>query len=137
MAIQQLVKLQKNSRIRALEISPSDGKVFLTDYENGNVYYYQGTVPFDAKSPLELVKIFKAPMKGRVIKYWKERNELYIGCAGGKMSVIDIDTYTTGPICKDRFTRLKANIFRFYEIACWRHHPNYFGGERRHHSFCS
>jgi hypothetical protein len=98
--VKQVVKLKKQSRIRALDISPSDGRVFLTDYDLGDVYFYKSSVPMSAETPLELVGIVKGPIKSRVIKYWKERNELYIGCAKGKMSVIDITNFNQGPICK-------------------------------------
>lgn len=57
----QIVKLKKDSRIRALDISPSDGRVFLTDYDLGDVYFYKGTVPFSPDSPLELVAVVKGP----------------------------------------------------------------------------
>lgn len=83
-----------------MDISPSDGRVFLTDYDLGDVYFYKGTVPFTTEEPFKLVSVVKGPPKGRVIKYWKERNELYIGCAKGKMSVIDITNFNQGPICK-------------------------------------
>lgn len=98
--MKQSIKLKKSSKIRALDISPSDGRVFLTDYDLGDVYFYKTTVPMAADAPLELVSIVKGPVKGRVIKYWKDRNELYIGCAKGKMSVIDIENFNQGPICK-------------------------------------
>jgi len=85
--------LKKDNRIRALDISPSDGRVFLLDYDLGDVYFYKGTIPFTCDEPLKLVSVVKGPIKGRVIKYWKERNELYIGCKGGKMSVIDVNNF--------------------------------------------
>jgi hypothetical protein len=74
--------------------------VFLTDYDLGDVYFYKTSLPMTADAPLELVGMVKGPIKGRVIKYWKDRNELYIGCAKGKMSVIDISKFSQGPICK-------------------------------------
>lgn len=70
------------------------------DYDLGDVYFYKGKTPFEAEPPLELVSVTKGPLKGRVIKYWKERNELYIGCAKGVISVFDITNFNQGPICK-------------------------------------
>jgi hypothetical protein len=66
----------------------------------GDVYFYKGSIPFSPDSPLELVSVVKGPLMGRVVKYWKERNELYIGCTDGKLSVIDIGNFTAGSICK-------------------------------------
>jgi hypothetical protein len=64
-----------------LDIYPSDGKVFLSDFDLGEIYQYKSAVPSNAETPLELVSITPGPNKCRVIKYWKKRNELYLGCA--------------------------------------------------------
>ena len=96
----QVIKLKKSSTIRALDICPSDGRIFIADFDLGDEYFYRGNVPFSTDYPLELVSIVKAQPKCRVIKYWEQRNELYLGCAEGRMSVIDINQFNQGPICK-------------------------------------
>ena len=96
----QILKLKRESTIRAFDFDPIDGRIFVIDYDLGDVYFYRTQVPLNPKNPVELVAVVKGPQKARVVKYWRERNELYIGCAEGKMSIIEIAHFNNGPICK-------------------------------------
>lgn len=97
----QIVQIKTQNAIRALDISHKDGRVFLSDFVSGEVYFYKFSLPFDPNTPLKLVSIVQGPKQARVIKYWRQRNELYIGCQHGRMNIIDICKFNKGPICKN------------------------------------
>jgi hypothetical protein len=99
-APKQTIKLKRESRIRGLDISPSDGRVFMADYDMGDIYYYKSSIPMNAETPLELVATTPGPIRCRVIKYWKKRNELYLGCAKGRMTVYELQNFVKGATCK-------------------------------------
>lgn len=86
-----------------MDIYPQEGRIFITDHDNGSVYFYKASVPLSADYPLELVSVVNGPKKSRVIKYWKDRNELYIGSANGRLSVIEISKFDDGVICKNSY----------------------------------
>jgi hypothetical protein len=117
-----VVKLKRECVIRAMDVDSVDGRIFLADFEYGDIYLYKAQVPFSAQSPIELIAVTKGPPKARVIKYWKERNELYIGCADGKMSIIEIANFTKGPICKGDFQSILGH--RLHQAACRGHNKD-------------
>lgn len=96
-----MVKIGKKNPIRGIEVNFKEGKCFVADYETGTVYYYNFETPSKADSPLELINSFKGPEHPRVIKYWPQRDELYIGCAEGRMAVFEMKSLDKGSICKD------------------------------------
>lgn len=83
-----------------MDIDFDGGKAFCADYDTGTIYYYNFMTPCAADSPLELINSFQGPKNPRVIKYWKERDEVYIGCAEGRMAVYELENMNSGSICK-------------------------------------
>jgi len=96
----QVVKIGKKHTIRGLDVDFKAGKCFLADYEDGTIFYYNFMTPTSATTPLEMINSWKGPPKPRVLQYWDERNELYVGCAGGRMSIFEMESVNQGPICK-------------------------------------
>lgn len=117
-----MLKLSTDSKIRAIDICPSEGKIFVANYDLGKITVYKWSVPFSTETTAEIEDEFQGPKSARTMKYWKERNELYIGCAQGKMSVVDLNNTSQGPICKHFFLFTFFNFCRFDQIAYWRHH---------------
>jgi hypothetical protein len=97
----QCIFLKGNPEIRALDINPEDGKVFAAAFESGDIFHYEGLVPFDPKTPLKLVEICAIGQpKTRSLKYWKSRNEVVVGCEMGRFSVYQVPHFQNGPIRK-------------------------------------
>jgi len=110
----QVVKIGKKHTIRGLDVDFKAGKCFLADYEDGTIFYYNFMTPTSATTPLEMINSWKGPPKPRVLQYWDERNELYVGCAGGRMSIFEMESVNQGPICKGFWL-----IFRFDSTTRW------------------
>jgi hypothetical protein len=93
--------LKGNPEIRALDICPEDGKIFVAAFESGEIFHYEGMVPFDPKTPLKLIEIvIIGQPKTRSIKYWKSRNEIVVGCETGRIAVYSMSSLHDGPIRK-------------------------------------
>lgn len=86
--------------IRGIDVNFKEGKAFVADYDEGTIYYYNFMTPCAADSPLELINSFKGPTNPRVLKYWSQRNELYVGCEGGRIAIYELDNLDGGSICK-------------------------------------
>lgn len=127
----QVVKIGKKNTIRGLDVDFENGKCFLADYDDGTIFYYNFMTPTSATTPLEMINSWKGPPKPRVLKYWPERNELYVGCADGRMSIFQMETVNQGPICKNN-----ANPLRFNKTTCWRCYSNDFDRKGWHHRLC-
>lgn len=78
------------------------------DFENGlfwissfdgfvHQYKFNGKIGFD--SIISRQWTTKTADKIRTLKFWPNRNELYIGHAKGRLTVLDLDNYEH-PICK-------------------------------------
>lgn len=102
--------------IRALEISPADGKVIVAAFETGEIHIYEGLVPFDAKTPLKFLEIGTVGQpKTRCIQYWKSRDEIVVGCEMGRFAVYSMSNLSQGPIRKN--LSKEANNSRFFEAT--------------------
>ena len=97
--MKQIVKIGKKHAIRAVTADFKSGKIFVSDFDDGTVYYYNSMVPLSADTPLEMITSFKGPLGPRCLSYWPDRKELYIGCAEGKMVVYQLDKLNQGSTC--------------------------------------
>lgn len=56
-----MIKLKRESVIRAIDVDYSDGRIFIVDHDLGDVYFYRTEVPLSAKNSIELVAVVKGP----------------------------------------------------------------------------
>lgn len=73
--------------------------MFVGDYDDGSLYQYNISTPISPDSPIELVNTFAGAKQPRVLKYWRERDELYVGHTNGKLVIFELENFTSGPIC--------------------------------------
>lgn len=73
--------------------------MFVADYDDGSLYQYTIKTPISPDSPVELVNTFTGAKNPRCVRYWRERDELYVGHDGGKLVVFELNNFTSGPIC--------------------------------------
>jgi hypothetical protein len=104
----KIIKVGKKYEIRAMDIDFKNGNIYLSDYERGYFYHYSVSLPVDCDSNIDLVSSHLGSPGAKVIKYWKEREEIFVGFKGGKICVYQLDSITSGPICK--FTDLINHI---------------------------
>jgi hypothetical protein len=96
----QIVKIGKKHEIRGFDIDFETGRLFIADYDRGNFYQYSVSTPVDCDSTIEEVCSHMGSSGARVIKYWEDREEIFVGFKKGKICVYQIDGITSGPICK-------------------------------------
>jgi hypothetical protein len=56
---------------------------------------------------VQKIGTYKGCEKPRNVKYWKDRQEVYIGHAGGRMFIYNSQKISEGPICN--FLKKKGN----------------------------
>jgi hypothetical protein len=96
----KIIKVGKKNEIKAMDIDFKNGNIFLSDYDRGYFYHYSVSFPVDCDSNIELVSSHNGSPGGKVIKYWPEREEIFQGFTGGKICVYQLDSISSGPICK-------------------------------------
>lgn len=113
--IKQMIKIGKKHSIRGMDIDFVNGRIFLADYEKGDFFHYSIEKPIQSDSKIEQVCCHVGSTGARVVKYWEERDEVFVGFTGGKICVYQIDSITSGPICKPLF-RACFNVFRLEHV---------------------
>lgn len=83
----QICKIGKKHEIRGMDIDFENGRMFIADYDRGNFYQYSISTPISCDSTLEEVCCHIGSSGGRVVKYWPEREEVFIGFKKGKICV--------------------------------------------------
>lgn len=96
----QIIKIGKKNEIRGMDIDFDAGRLFLADYDKGNFYQYSISTPVASDSTLEEVCVHIGSSGARVVKFWADREEVFVGFKKGKLCVYQIDNITSGPICK-------------------------------------
>ena len=96
----QVVKIGKKHEIRGMDIDFEGGRIFLADFERGHFYQYSISTPIDDDSTVEEVCSHMGSSGARVVKFWEDRDEIFVGFNKGKICVYQIDSITSGPICK-------------------------------------
>lgn len=98
-----VVKLNKKNHIRDFDLNFDEGRMFVGDFDSGTLYQYNVTTPISPDGPVELVNTFNGAKYPRVLKYWRERDELYVGHSAGKLTIYELVNFTSGAICKEIF----------------------------------
>jgi len=111
----QIIKISKKMEIRAMDIDFDSGRIFLANYEKGDFHQYSISTPVGCDSTIEEVCTHIGSAGARVVKYWPEREEIFVGYTKGKICVYQLDSITSGPICKSNLINGKINGFRFCE----------------------
>lgn len=83
----QVVKIGKKHEIRSFDIDFEGGRIFLADYERGNFYQYSITTPIAGDSAIEEVCNHMGSSGARVVKFWPDREEIFVGFRKGKICV--------------------------------------------------
>ena len=96
----QMIKLGKKHAIRGFDVDWENGRMFVADHDNGCIHQYSIQQPISPDSLIEEVSTFTGTAGPRVVKWWEDREEIYVGHKNGKMSVYELDNFTSGPICK-------------------------------------
>lgn len=95
----QVVKTTSKGALRGLDLDITSGKLFCTCFDDGYIHCFRIEKPIDAESRIEKIRSFKGFEKPRNVLWWDNRQELYIGHAGGIIAVYKLDEETTGPVC--------------------------------------
>lgn len=98
--MKQVVKIGKKNTIRAFDIDFENGRIFIADFDKGDFFHYSISTPIQGDSKIEQVCSHQGSPGARVVKYWEERDEVFVGFTGGKICVYQIDSISSGPICK-------------------------------------
>lgn len=96
----QVVKTSSKGSIRGLDINLENGKLFCSCFEDGYVHFFNIAKPITAESHIEKIRSIKGFEKPRNLLWWEERQELYVGHAGGIIAVYKLDAEVPGPVCK-------------------------------------
>ena len=108
----------KKHSIRGLDVDFKDGNLFVGDAEGKKVFHYTFKTPFKIKNTFELKGTYTTPGEPRVCKFWPERDELYVGCAKGRITVFELQNSAGGPICKKKVLRVFRHFQRTYNGYC-------------------
>jgi hypothetical protein len=83
----KVIKVGKKYEIKAIDIDFNNGQIYMSDYERGYFYHYSLTTPVDCDSNIDLISSHLGSPGAKAIKYWPEREEIFIGFKGGKICV--------------------------------------------------
>lgn len=97
--IKQTLNTGFKAAVRGFDIDKDDGKIFVCSYDTGTIAVYQMKTPIQADNRVKKLVSIDGYKKPRVLKYWKKRNELYVGHAKGKIVVYDLKNQSKGPVC--------------------------------------
>lgn len=91
-----------------MDVDFERGRLYVSTFD-GNLYRYKFSTPLDEvraakfnqkESNIDRAESYKGCEKPRTIKFWEERNEVYVGYGGGRIFVYKADKISDGPICK-------------------------------------
>lgn len=94
-----------------MDVDFERGRLYVSTFD-GNLYRYKFSTPLDEvskkkvlgltekESNIDRAESYKGCEKPRAIKFWEERNEVYVGYGGGRIFVYKADKISDGPICK-------------------------------------
>ncbi len=97
----QVVKTSSEGAIRGLEGDFPNKRVYCSCLDDGYIHIFKLFDPIDPEGRIEKTASIKGAPGPRVIRYWPERQELFVGHKDGLVSVINPELNPTGPIyCK-------------------------------------
>jgi len=94
----QSIKTSSNDSIRGLDADFENKKLFCCCYEDSYVYIYNITDPSDPEGRIEKLHTIKGVPQPRILKWWPDREEIFLGHEGGNVSVINYRLNKDGPI---------------------------------------
>jgi hypothetical protein len=83
-----------------MDIDFDNGRMFVADFDKGYVQHYSISTPIGCDSRIDEVSSHQGGTGARVVKYWADRDEIFVGYTGGKICVYQIENLSSGPICK-------------------------------------
>jgi WD40 repeat protein len=96
--VTQVVKTSSEGTIRGLEADFENKRLYCTCYDDGYIHTFKLFDPKDPEGRIEKASSVKGAPGPRVIRWWAERGELFVGHQGGLISVFNPNLNTTGPI---------------------------------------
>jgi WD40 repeat protein len=94
----QIVKTSSEGAIRGLEQDFMNKRIYCTCHDDGYLHAFRLVDPTDPEGRIEKISSTKGAPKPRVLRYWADRNEMYVGHQDGLISVFNFQINTTGPI---------------------------------------
>lgn len=85
------VKVECKGPIRSIDADFKSGYLFASSQDDGIISIYKSNDLSDANEKLELHASIKGFTNSRCIRYWKERNELFVGYTKGYLTVYKLD----------------------------------------------
>lgn len=85
------IKVEVAGPLRGLDVDWKSNLIFLCSYNDGVISIYRSTDLADTNLKPEPHALIKCFTKCRCLKYWKERNEIYVGYSNGYMTVFKLD----------------------------------------------
>jgi len=96
----QIIRLETKKVLSCIDISVEESKAFICSEDSGNVFHYDIDDIHKLSSEFTLVHSFCGAQKPLTIAYWPSRKEVYVGHAGGIISVYELKNMNSGPLCK-------------------------------------
>ena len=100
--IKQVVKTSSEGSIRGLEADFPNKRIFCSCHEDAYIHIFKLNDPSDPEGRIDKTVSIKTAPKPRVIRWWDDRQELYIGHQDGLISVINFTLNPNGPIYSNK-----------------------------------
>ena len=97
-SVRQTVKTSSEGAIRGLEADFSSKRLYCTCHDDGYLHTFRLVDPSDPEGRIEKINSVKGVPKPRIIRWWGERNEMYVGHQDGLISVFNFQMNANGPI---------------------------------------
>ena len=97
-----MIKLPTKNTIQGFDIGFEEGRFFLTNYEKGEIHEYFISTPITPQSMISVRRAWKGAPYPNYVKYWAERDELYVGYRAGALLTFDLDANPPIPVCNKK-----------------------------------
>lgn len=97
-SVRQVVRTSSDGSIRGLEVDLQTKRMYCSCFEDHYVHIFRLVSPSDPEGRIEKIQSIKTSMNPRTLKWWPEKEELYIGHQSGLISVINFKLNPNGPI---------------------------------------
>jgi hypothetical protein len=97
----QKIQIDSSPNLRAMKIDTVQAVMFIGSFEDGIVHKYSIEKPICAESVIEKEWWVQSNREVRVIEYWSERREIFVGHAKGVLTVFDSEDHSA-PKCNNK-----------------------------------